>query len=219
MTSPVIALAADHAGFELKNSMKVVLEEHSFPLVDLGPETADPVDYPDMAGKLAAALKDGRAQQGLLVCGTGIGIAIAANRYPWIRAAVCHDVTAARLAREHNDANVLALGARLIGPEVARDCLLTFLRTPLCRRPARATCGKNVGARGTACALNPCSASRHANKVRSDHAPQLGTVAVTGQAGVHWFTAERAKEGRSGASPDLTAANWVSPTGVPVRAT
>jgi ribose 5-phosphate isomerase B len=130
MTSPVIALAADHAGFELKNGMKLVLEEHSFPLVDLGPETADPVDYPDMAGKLAAALKDGRAQQGLLVCGTGIGIAIAANRHPWIRAAVCHDVTAARLAREHNDANVLAFGARLIGPEVARDCLLTFLKTP-----------------------------------------------------------------------------------------
>jgi ribose 5-phosphate isomerase B len=99
----------------LKNSMKGVLDEHGFPLVDLGPETTDPVDYPDMAGKLAAALKDGRAQQGLLVCGTGIGIAIAANRYPWVRAAVCHDVTAARLAREHNDANVLALGARLIG--------------------------------------------------------------------------------------------------------
>jgi ribose 5-phosphate isomerase B len=66
----------------LKNSMKGVLDEHGFPLVDLGPETTDPVDYPDMAGKLAAALKDGRAQQGLLVCGIGIGIAIAANRYP-----------------------------------------------------------------------------------------------------------------------------------------
>jgi ribose 5-phosphate isomerase B len=87
MTAPVIALAADHAGFELKNSMKAVLEEHDFPLVDLGPETADPVDYPDMAEKLAAALIHGRAQQGLLVCGTGIGIAIGANRYPWIRAA------------------------------------------------------------------------------------------------------------------------------------
>jgi ribose 5-phosphate isomerase B len=129
MTSPVIALAADHAGFELKNGMKVVLEEHGFPVVDLGPATADPVDYPDMAGKLAAELRDGRAQQGLLVCGTGIGIAIAANRFPWVRAAVCHDVTSARLAREHNDANVLAFGARLIGPEVARDCLLTFLKT------------------------------------------------------------------------------------------
>jgi ribose 5-phosphate isomerase B len=115
MTSFVIALAATPA---------------TFPLLDLGPETAEPVDYPDIAGKLAAALKDRRAQQGLLVCGTGIDIAIAANRYPWIWAAVCHDVTAARLAGEHNDANVLAFGARPIGPEVARDCLLTFLKTP-----------------------------------------------------------------------------------------
>ena len=130
MSNPVIALAADHAGFELKNSLRDLLDEHGFPLLDLGPETADPVDYPDMADKLAAALKDERAQRGLLVCGTGIGIAIAANRHPWIRAAVCHDATAARLAREHNDANVLALGARLIGPEAARDCLLTFLKTP-----------------------------------------------------------------------------------------
>ena len=83
-----------------------------------------------MAGRLAAALKDGRAQLGVMACGSGIGIAIAANRYPWIRAAMCYDVTTARLAREHNDANVLALGARLIGLEVARDCLLTFLDTP-----------------------------------------------------------------------------------------
>jgi ribose 5-phosphate isomerase B len=110
--------------------MKVVLDEQSFPLVDLGPEASDLVDYTEMAAKLAAALKDGRAEQGLLVFGTGIGIAIAANRYPSIRAAVCHDVTAARLAREHNDANVLALDARLIGPEAVSDCLLTFVKTP-----------------------------------------------------------------------------------------
>jgi ribose 5-phosphate isomerase B len=130
MVDTVVALVADHAGFELKNSLKGVLDEHGFPVLDLGPETADPVDYPDMAAKLAAALKEGRAQFGLMVCGSGIGIAIAANRYPWLRAAMCYDVTTARLAREHNDANVLALGARLIGLEVARDCLLTFLNTP-----------------------------------------------------------------------------------------
>ena len=82
-----------------------------------------------MARKLALVIKDGGAERGVMVCGTGIGIGIAANRHPWIRAAVCGEVTAARLAREHNDANVLALGARLIGPEVARDCLLTFLGT------------------------------------------------------------------------------------------
>ena len=130
MTDTVVALVADHAGFELKNDLQRVLDEHGFPVLDLGPETADPVDYPDMAAKLAAALKEGRAQFGVMACGSGTGIAIAANRYPWLRAAMCYDVTTARLAREHNDANVLALGARLIGLEVARDCLLTFLNTP-----------------------------------------------------------------------------------------
>lgn len=130
MAKPIVALVADHAGLELKNSLKGLLDEQGFETVDLGPETADPVDYPDMAEKLAAALKEGRAQFGVMTCGSGIGIAMAANRYPWIRAAMCYDVTTARLAREHNDANVLALGARLIGLEVARDCLATFLNTP-----------------------------------------------------------------------------------------
>ena len=130
MADLVVALVADHAGFELKNSLKDVLDEHGFPILDLGPATADPVDYPDMAARLAAALIEGRAQFGVMACGSGIGIAIAANRHPWLRAAMCYDVTTARLAREHNDANVLALGARLIGLEVARDCLLTFLNTP-----------------------------------------------------------------------------------------
>ena len=93
MASPVIALAADHAGFELKNGMKVVLDEHGIPLVDLGPETADPVDYPAMAGKLAAALGMAARNRGCWCAAPGSGIAIAANRFPWIRAAVCHDVT------------------------------------------------------------------------------------------------------------------------------
>jgi ribose 5-phosphate isomerase B len=130
MADITVALVADHAGFELKNSLKDLLHEHGFPVLDLGPDTADPVDYPDMAAKLAAALKEQRAQFGVTTCGSGSGIAIAANRYPWLRAAMCYDVTTSRLAREHNDANVLALGARLIGLEVARDCLLTFLSTP-----------------------------------------------------------------------------------------
>jgi ribose 5-phosphate isomerase B len=129
MADLVVALVADHAGFELKNALKGVLDEHGFSALDLGPHDAEPVDYPDMATKLARVIRDGGAERGVMVCGTGIGIGIAANRYPWIRAAVCCDVTAARLAREHNDANVLALGARLIGPEVTRDCLLSFLRT------------------------------------------------------------------------------------------
>jgi ribose 5-phosphate isomerase B len=130
MADTAVALVGDHAGFELKNSLKDLLDEHGVQTVHLGPQTADPADYPDMAARLAAALKEGRAQHGLIVCGSTIGIAVAAKGYPWLRATMCYDVTMARLAREHNDANVLALGARLIGPDVARDCLLTFLNTP-----------------------------------------------------------------------------------------
>ncbi|MDX6748745.1 ribose 5-phosphate isomerase B [Geminicoccaceae bacterium 1502E] len=128
--SEVIALVADHAGFELKNALKEVVATSGFEVLDLGPASADPVDYPDMADRLAAALAEGRAQRGVLVCGTGIGISIAANRHRHVRAALCHDVTTAKLAREHNDANVLALGARILGTNVAKDCLAAFLETP-----------------------------------------------------------------------------------------
>lgn len=128
--SEVIALVADHAGFELKNALKEAVVAHGLEVLDLGPDTADSVDYPDMADRLAAALAEGRAQRGVLVCGTGIGISIAANRHRHVRAALCHDVTTARLAREHNDANVLALGARILGANVAKDCLAAFLDTP-----------------------------------------------------------------------------------------
>lgn len=124
-----IALASDHAGFELKSQLKTVLAELALAALDLGTEGPESVDYPDFADRLAHAIRDGRATRGVLVCGTGIGISIAANRHLWIRAAVCTDVSAARLARQHNDANVLALGARIVGPQVARDCLEAFLTT------------------------------------------------------------------------------------------
>lgn len=130
MPEITIALAADHAGFELKNALKRVIEERDLAVLDLGAHGSDSVDYPTMADSLAAALADGRAQQGVLVCGTGIGISIAANRHRHVRAALCHDVTTARLARQHNDANVLALGARVIGLNAARDTLEAFLDTP-----------------------------------------------------------------------------------------
>jgi len=99
-------------------------------VLDLGTHSGASVDYPDFGHALAQAIAAGRAQKGLLVCGTGIGISIAANRHAGVRAAVCHDATSARLTRLHNDANVLALGARLIGPETARECLRVFLATP-----------------------------------------------------------------------------------------
>jgi ribose 5-phosphate isomerase B len=124
-----IAIASDHAGFDLKQLLVEELARLGFAALDLGTHDRQSVDYPDFADALAAALGDGRAERGVLICGTGIGISIAANRHRHIRAAVCHDTTSARLARQHNHANALALGARLIGTEVACDCLATFLAT------------------------------------------------------------------------------------------
>ena len=130
MSNAAIAIACDHAGLALKRELVTALEATGFAVTDLGTHDAASVDYPDYADAMAQALRQGRADRGVLICGTGIGISIAANRHAHIRAALCHDATTARLAREHNDANVLVLGARTIGIEVAKDCLATFLRTP-----------------------------------------------------------------------------------------
>jgi ribose 5-phosphate isomerase B len=127
MTKITVALAADHAGFALKEELKAELAVLGLDCLDLGIDGLDSVDYPDFGRAVADALVGGRADRGVIVCGTGIGISIAANRVGGVRAAVCHDATTARLAREHNDANVLALGARIIGVEVAKDCLRAFL--------------------------------------------------------------------------------------------
>ena len=128
--SDIVAIAADHGGFDLKESLVPVLKTAGLTVLDLGTTSRESVDYPEFADALAAALAAGRAQRGILICGTGIGISIAANRHPGIRAALCHDGLTARLARQHNDANVLALGGRLIGIETAKDCLTNFLQTP-----------------------------------------------------------------------------------------
>ncbi|MBI3452185.1 MAG: ribose 5-phosphate isomerase B [Rhodospirillales bacterium] len=129
MVAEPIALAADHAGLEMKNALAKDLAAAGFAVLDLGTHSTDSVDYPDFADKLAAVVVSGRVKRGVIVCGTGIGISIAANRHRGIRAALCADATAARLARQHNDANVLALGGRTTGVEVARDCLKAFLGT------------------------------------------------------------------------------------------
>jgi ribose 5-phosphate isomerase B len=129
MPDETIAIASDHAGFELKNAVKAELEAMGRRVVDLGAHGTASVDYPDFADAVAGALRDGQAAQGVLICGTGIGISIAANRHRHVRAALCHDAASARLARAHNDANVLARGARLIGTEVAKDCVRTFFTT------------------------------------------------------------------------------------------
>lgn len=125
-----IVVAADHGGVELKALLVADLRARGLDVLDLGTHNGDSVDYPDIAHALAKAIREGRAQRGVLMCGSGIGMSIVANRFPEIRAALVHDNMTARLARQHNDANVLCMGGRLIGPEVARDCLNVFLDTP-----------------------------------------------------------------------------------------
>lgn len=130
MSDIVVAIASDHGALELKEYLKRHLDERGLKVVDLGTHTPDSVDYPDYADAMAAVLKEGRASCGILLCGTGIGISIAANRHSHVRAALVHDAFGARMAREHNDANVLVMGGRTIGPEIAKDCLGIFLDTP-----------------------------------------------------------------------------------------
>jgi ribose 5-phosphate isomerase B len=125
-----LLLASDHAGFALKEHLKKVLEAKGVAVRDLGPASADPVDYPDYAHRLGDAISAGEAERGLLVCGSGQGMAMAANRHRGVRAALASDVETARLAREHNDANVLALGGRVVSTAQAEAILGTWLETP-----------------------------------------------------------------------------------------
>lgn len=126
----IIALASDHAGVDMKSFLAAELQARGYQVLDLGPDGSKSVDYPDFGYLLAQAVADGRAERGIGLCGSGIGISIALNRHPGIRAALCHDHLSAKLSRQHNDANVLVLGARMVGPEVAKDCLTAFLDTP-----------------------------------------------------------------------------------------
>ena len=123
-----LAIACDHGGYDLKEAIKERFADR-LSFVDVGTNSHDSVDYPEFGQKLAQSIINGEAERGIVICGTGIGISIAANRYKEIRAANCTDVTMARLTRQHNNANVLALGARLIGLEVAFDIVETFLNT------------------------------------------------------------------------------------------
>ncbi|WP_262691523.1 ribose 5-phosphate isomerase B [Kordiimonas aestuarii] len=129
MGAETIAVASDHAGFDLKEDIKEDLKARGFDVLDLGCHGPESVDYPDFGIAMGKAIASGDAKRGVVVCGSGIGISIAANRNPAVRAALVQTGLAARLARQHNDANVLALGARLIGVETARDCVDNFLNT------------------------------------------------------------------------------------------
>ncbi|MDP7123517.1 MAG: ribose 5-phosphate isomerase B [Alphaproteobacteria bacterium] len=125
----VVAIASDHAGYEMKTALKEEISSLGYGVLDLGTDNPDSVDYPDFAHALAEAVTQGKAGQGVLVCGSGIGVSITANRHPGIRAALCHNAETARLSRQHNNANVLAMGERIIGVDVARECLRAFLET------------------------------------------------------------------------------------------
>jgi ribose 5-phosphate isomerase B len=124
-----IALAADHAGFRLKDELAQWLREQGHDIADLGTNSPDSVDYPEFGARLARHIADGEAERGVAVCGSGIGISIAVNREPKCRCARVDDPLSAALAREHNDANVLAMGGRLIGGDMAKACVSAFLGT------------------------------------------------------------------------------------------
>lgn len=125
-----IALGADHGGYELKNEIRTHLESQGIEVIDLGTNSKDSVDYPKFGFLVGDAVTSGRADLGIVVCGTGLGISIAANKVPGIRAVVCTETYSARMAREHNNANILALGGRVTGVGLALDIVDIFLKTP-----------------------------------------------------------------------------------------
>lgn len=124
-----MAVGADHGGFRLKEELVQLIKDEGHEVDDVGTHSEEAVDYPDVAAVVGRSVAEGRADVGVLVCGTGIGQSIVANKISGVRAALVHDATTAHLAREHNDANVICLGARITGPEVAREALSVFLST------------------------------------------------------------------------------------------
>ena len=124
------AIASDHAGYELKESLKNSLKEEGIELLDLGPQNTDSVDYPDYGIKLAKAVAEDDGMNGIVICGTGIGMSIVVNRFPGIRGTLCSDLYTAKLCREHNDSNILILGGRVVGKGLALEIVKTWLSTP-----------------------------------------------------------------------------------------
>ena len=126
----VIAIGSDHAGADLKRELAAFLEGNGISLIDVGPNgSASSVDYPDYGEKVSLLVSGGQADRGVLICGTGIGMSIVANKFPGIRAALCGEPLSARLSRQHNDSNILVLGGRMIGPVMAREVLQVWLDT------------------------------------------------------------------------------------------
>jgi ribose 5-phosphate isomerase B len=129
MLDNTIAFACDHGGYHLKMQIIPMLESDGFKVLDLGTNSPVSIDYPEFGYAMATAIRDRKTTRGVLCCGSGIGISIAANRHPEVRAALIHDALGAKLCRLHNDANVICFGGRTTGPDVALDCLKIFLNT------------------------------------------------------------------------------------------
>jgi ribose 5-phosphate isomerase B len=127
MTDKIIAFGCDHAGFALKEQLVETVQSFGYGVLDCGTNADKSVDYPDFANKVVDVIKSGQATLGVLICGTGLGMSMTANRHPDIRAAVCHTELEARLSREHNNANILCVGARILGIDQAKSCLTAFL--------------------------------------------------------------------------------------------
>lgn len=125
-----IVIASDHAGFHLKEKIKEFLQKENHDVIDVGCFSAESVDYPEFGAKAIEKILNKEAEYGILICGTGIGMSIVANRFPGIRAALCHEPFSAKMARLHNNANVLVLGGRIIGDGIAIEIVKTFLKTP-----------------------------------------------------------------------------------------
>ncbi len=125
-----VAIGADHGGFELKELVVALLEEKGHEVLDKGCFSSDSVDYPEYAEKVCSSILDGEAERGILICGTGIGMSLAANRHQGIRAALCHEIFTAEMSRRHNDSNILCMGGRVIGPALAFEMVKTWLATP-----------------------------------------------------------------------------------------
>jgi ribose 5-phosphate isomerase B len=124
-----VAIGCDHGGFDLKETVKSVLDELGHEVDDQGCDSLESVDYPDFAHAVSNLVKEGSCDLGILICGTGIGMSMAANRIPGIRAALCNEIFSARMSREHNDANILCIGARVIGPGLAAEVVRAWVTT------------------------------------------------------------------------------------------
>lgn len=125
-----IAIGADHAGFGLKEDIVALLKKGGYDFIDCGTDSTASVDYPDFGEKVSKLVSDGKVDRGILVCGTGIGMSMVANKFPNVRASLCNDLFCARMSRLHNDANVLVLGGRIIGKDLAAEIVTTWLNTP-----------------------------------------------------------------------------------------